>query len=67
MTSWKWIFVGEMNGNEVIVLDEIEKAHRSFAKALLTVFGEYGNSTAQEQVDFVGDPVVACVFLFLFS
>lgn len=30
------------NPDAVIVLDEIEKAHRSFAKALLTVFGEYG-------------------------
>lgn len=29
--------------SEVIVLDEIEKAHRSFARALLTVFGEYGS------------------------
>ena len=27
---------------EVIVLDEIEKAHSDFARALLTVFGEYG-------------------------
>lgn len=30
------------NPDAVIVLDEIEKAHHSFAKALLTVFGEYG-------------------------
>lgn len=30
------------NPDAVIVLDEIEKAHRSFARALLTVFGEYG-------------------------
>lgn len=35
-----------MNDTEVIVLDEIEKAHRSFAKSFLTVFGEHGSSSA---------------------
>ena len=39
---------------QVIVLDEIEKAHSDFARALLTVFGEYGSSAVLHGIFWAG-------------